>query len=151
MANPNTYFYYTGRLDADRSYIGRLLISYNVTDKLSLAFQYKYKDGQSLNSFGTAISNNQIAIWNSNVKGDNPFTGQLSRREDCFYNTEIRALYKFYFADKLFDVNLTVYNLLDLGFQLSEFTFPPKTDNGKRWVLETQIPRGFLLSATMNL
>lgn len=151
MANPNTYFYYTGRLDADRSYIGRLLISYNVTDKLSFAFQYKYKDGQSLNSFGTAISNNQIAIWNSNVKGDNPFTGQLSRREDCFYNTEIRARYKFYFADKLFDVNLTVYNLLDLGFQLSEFTFPPKIDNGKRWVLETQIPRGFLLSATMNL
>lgn len=155
MANPNTYLYYTGRLDADRSYIGRLLISYNINRRLSFAFQYKYKDGQSFNSFGVKVNNelpgNQVAIWNSNVKGDNPFTGQLSRREDCFYNTELRCKYTFFIKDKSLDINFSLYNLFDLGFQLAEYTFPPQTDNGKRWVLETQIPRGFMLSASLKL
>lgn len=153
MANPNSYFYYTGRLDADRSYIGRLLISYNINDKLTTIFQFKYKDGQSFNSFGTKIftdinGNNQIAIWNSNVKGDNPFTDQLSRREDCFYNSEIRIKYLLPLKNKKIEFNATVYNLLDLGFQLAEATFPPITDNGNRKVIDIQIPRGFLVSLT---
>lgn len=155
MANPNSYLYYLGRLDADRSYIGRLLLSYKVNQRLSFVFQYKYKDGQSFNSFGTGISSmlegNQLAIWNTNVKGDNPFTGETSRREDCFYNTELRTKYTFFIKEKALDVNLTLYNLFDLGWQLAEFVFPPKTDNGKRWVLETQIPRGFMISATLKL
>jgi len=153
MANPNTYFYYSGRLDADRSYIGRLFISYQINNRLTAAFQFKYKDGQSFNSFGTKIftdvnNNNQVAIWNSNVKGDNPFTGQLSRREDCFYNSEIRIKYSIPFKKHKLDFNATIYNLLDLGFQLAEATFPPITDNGDRKVIDTQIPRGFIISMT---
>jgi len=153
MANPNSYFYYSGRLDADRSYIGRLLISYQINSRLTTVFQFKYKDGQSFNSFGTMINtdlngNNQVAIWNSNVKGDNPFTGQLSRREDCFYNSEIRIKYSLPIKDKKIDFNVSVYNLLDLGFQLVEATFPPITDNGDRKVIDIQIPRGFIISLT---
>ncbi len=155
MANPNSYFNYTGRLDADRSYIGRLLVSYNINRHLTMAFQYKYKDGQSFNSFGVKNStdntgNSQIAIWNDNVKGDNPFTGQTSRREDCFYNTEIRTKYTFFIKNKALDINLTVYNLLDLGFQLAEATFEPITDEGHRKAIDIQIPRGFMLSATFK-
>jgi len=156
MANPNTYINYVGRLDADRSYIGRLLISYNINRHLTMAFQYKYKDGQSFNSFGVKNNtdnsgNTQIAIWNDNVKGDNPFTGQTSRREDCFYNTELRCKYTFFIKDKALDINFSVYNLIDIGFQLAESTFSPATDEGKRKAIDIQIPRGFLLSAALKL
>jgi hypothetical protein len=156
MANPNTYFYYVGRMDADRSYIGRLLVSYNINKHLTMAFQYKYKDGQSFNSFGVKnntdnVGNTQIAIWNDNVKGDNPFTGQTSRREDCFYSTELRTKYTFFIKDKALDINLTLYNLLDIGFQLAEATFQPLTNEGKRKAIDIQIPRGFMISAAMRL
>ncbi|MCX6229988.1 MAG: hypothetical protein NTZ33_00460 [Bacteroidetes bacterium] len=155
MANPNSYFYYLGRMDVDRSYFGRLLISYAINRHLTMAFQYKYKDGQPFNAFGTksssdASGNNQIAIWNNNVKGDNSFTGETSRREDCFYNTELRCKYTFFLKDKLLDINLSFYNLLDLGFQLAEATFPPLTDEGKRKAIDIQIPRGFILSAALR-
>jgi hypothetical protein len=155
MANPNSYLYYVGRLDADRSYIGRLLISYNINKHLTMAFQYKYKDGQSFNSFGVKNNtdfseNTQIAIWNNNVKGDNPFTGETSRREDCFYNTELRTKYTFFFKDKALDINLSIYNLFDIGFQLAEATFQPLTNEGKRKAIDIQIPRGFLLSAALR-
>jgi hypothetical protein len=154
MANPNSYFYYLGRLDVDRSYFGRLLISYNINKHLTMAFQYKYKDGQPFNAFGTKIltnaGNSQIALWNNNIKGDNSFTGETSRREDCFYNTELRTKYTFFFKDKALDINLSLYNLLDIGFQLAEASFPPLTDEGKRKAIDIQIPRGFLLSAALR-
>jgi hypothetical protein len=63
----------------------------------------------------------------------------------------LRCKYTFFIKDKSLDINFSLYNLFDLGFQLAEYTFPPQTDNGKRWVLETQIPRGFMLSASLKL
>lgn len=149
-ANPNLFINYLGRMDSDRSYILRFFASFNLSKHFSLAAQYKYRDGQSFNDYDFSITsdgtNRQIAIWNNNVKGDNPFTGQTSRREDCFYDFELRGKYNFTLRKRKASVALSVYNLIDLGFQLSEFTFPPKTKDGKRWVLETQIPRGFLLT-----
>jgi hypothetical protein len=155
MANPNSYIYYLGRLDGDRSYIGRLLVSYAINKHLTMAFQYKYKDGQAFNSFGVKnitdnAGNTQIAIWNNNVKGDNPYSGETSRREDCFYNTELRGKYSFFFDKKVLDINLSIYNLFDLGFQLAENTFSPATDEGLRKAIDIQIPRGFILSAALK-
>ncbi|MFZ4400051.1 MAG: hypothetical protein ACOYO1_08465 [Bacteroidales bacterium] len=156
MANPNSYIYYLGRLDADRSYIGRLLVSYAVNRHLTMAFQYKYKDGQAFNSFGVKnisdnAGNTQIAFWNNNVKGDDPYSGETSRREDCFYNTELKCKYSIFFDKKVLDINLSVYNLFDLGFQLAEDTFPPATNEGSRKAIDIQIPRGFILSAALKL
>ncbi|MFZ4414132.1 MAG: hypothetical protein ACOYOV_13700 [Bacteroidales bacterium] len=155
MANPNSYIYFLGRLDGDRSYIGRFLVSYAINRHLTMAFQYKYKDGQVLNSFGVKnitdnIGNTQIAIWNNNVKGDNFYSGETSRREDCFYNTELRCKYSLYFDKKILDINLSIYNLFDLGFQLAEDNFAPATNEGHRKVIDTQTPRGFILSAALK-
>ncbi|NVN96515.1 MAG: hypothetical protein HXX18_14665 [Bacteroidetes bacterium] len=155
MANPNSYFYYLGRMDVDRSYIGRLLVSYAINHHLTMAFQYKYKDGQAFNSFGVKnitdnTGNTQIALWNDNIKGDNPFTGETSRREDCFYNTELHTKYTFFIKEKALDINLSVYNIFDLGFQLAESTFKPATTEGTRKAIDIQIPRGFMLSAVLR-
>ena len=153
--SPNSYINRLGRLDADRSYIGRLLISYTINKRLTIAFQYKYRDGEPMSIFNTSTFKtvsgndytNQVAIWNSNFKGDDLFTGISGNRSDCFYNTELRFKYTIFIHKKPIDLNLTIYNLLDLGFEASELTFPPFILNGNRYVDDIQIPRGFMLSA----
>ncbi len=156
MANPNSYLNRLGRFDTDRSYIGRLLISYIISKRLTMAFQFKYKDGEPMSIFNTNTDitssggdyTKQVAIWNSNFKGDNLFTGVSGNRTDCFYNFELRTKYTFFINKKPLDLNFTVYNILDLGFQSSELTFPPFIHNGNRYADDIQIPRGFMLSAS---
>ena len=156
MADPNSYINRLGRFDTDRSYIGRLLVSYNISKRLTVAFQFKYKDGEPISIFNTntdvTTSGNdytrQVAIWNSNLKGDDLFTGVTGNRSDCFYDFELRTKYTIYVNNKPLDLNLTIYNIFDLGFEASELTFPPFIYNGNRYVDDIQIPRGFMLSAS---
>ncbi len=155
LANPNSYINRVGRLDADRSYVGRLLISYAVNKRLTFGFQFKYKDGQPMSIFNTATVKttsgsdytNQVAIWNSNYKADNLFSGISGNRSDCFYNFELRTKYTIFINNKPLDLNLTIYNIFDLGFQSSELVMPPFILNGNRYADDIQIPRGFMLSA----
>jgi len=152
LANPNTYIDYLGRYDADRAFIIKGLFSRKITDALTLAVLVNWKDGQPINLFEREIisqsGNNQFLIWNENIKGINPFTGQFGSRESAYWNYDFRLHYKVTLGDNPLNLQATVYNAFDVATTLSNFSFSPE-EPGQRFVMDVQIPRGFMLSTEL--
>ncbi|MFH2142608.1 MAG: hypothetical protein ABIJ97_09315, partial [Bacteroidota bacterium] len=148
-SNPNLENNRIGRLDSDRSLVGRLFLSYKFSDRFSLAFQFKYKDGQSFTSNQTLINSdghdNQIAVWYIRTKGDNPLTNEKGSRKDAFFNSILRLIYNGKMYKKYFSINLSMYNIFDFGTELAEYIYPPDYST-HRYVLELNIPRGIMAS-----
>ena len=148
LANPNTYIDYLGRFDSDRAFIIRMLWGYKFNFPMRMAFQMLWKDGQPINLFESALSlnatGNQVALWNENVKGINPFTGQFGSRESAYFNFEFRFKYEATLKNHPLNFNLNIYNIFDLGTTLSNFSFSPGPSPAQRFVLDVQIPRGVI-------
>ena len=145
QANPNAEINGIALLDSDRSYVGRLLLSYKVTNKVSASFTFKFKDGQTIASYGTEIDeqdgNNQIAVWMLQMKGNNEFNGDHGNREDAFFNSVLTIVYK---GEKL-NANVSMYNFYDFATDLTQYSYSP-TDAYNRFSLDVGIPRGLMLT-----
>ncbi len=153
-ANPNIAYKLLGRLDQDRAYIARILLSYQLTKNLRFSFTGKWKDGQPFTSFNTLIKtdlngNNQAAMWDIRTKGINPFTGNFGSREDMFFNIDIRAAYQGVVANHKYELQLMMYNIYDFGTELTEYTFQPNSI--ERLAMSINIPRGLILTAKFDL
>lgn len=163
-ANPNTQINRDGRLHSDRAFIVRYLFSKQVNDRFSYALNVKYKDGEPFNAYLTksttnAAGENQIGIWNEKGPADNPFTGIFNKREDAYFSVDCRLKYDLPLNNghKL-GLNLNVYNLLDFGLEISEYTFRPYSSNGdvdwynnnSRSALEIQNPRTIEIGAAYH-
>jgi hypothetical protein len=150
-ANPNTNNKLVGRLDQDRAYVARILLSYKLNKQLSFAFTGKFKDGQPFTSFDTKLAtdgngNKQMAIWNDRTKGINPFNGDFGTRKDAFFNIDFRTSFKGNISNYAYEIDLMIYNIYDFGTELAEYTFEP--DNiGGRYAMELNIPRGLKITA----
>jgi hypothetical protein len=150
MANPNNNLNSLGRLDTDRSYLGKLIVSWALHPDFTLAFEFSYRDGQPISNFGLETQETDdgyiSAIWRKKLPGDNPFTGEMGAREDGFFNSDLRARYILPLSEQSrLAFTLSIYNIYDFGTALSEFVFPPVRDNG-RYVLDIGIPRGLIFT-----
>ena len=156
-ANPNSLYKLIGRLDQDRAYILRSLITYNVNKHVGLTLNIKFKDGQPFSSFLTrtatdADGNTQIAIWDERTKGINPFNGDFGSREDAFFNLDFRATYRGEINRYPFEAQFTCYNFYDFGTELTEYTFVPAgSEEMPRYAMSQCIPRGFLFTFKIGL
>jgi len=135
-----------------------------VNDRFSYSILVKYKDGEPISTFLTKnVSNsngeNQIAIWNEKGPADNPFTGVFNKREDAYYSVDCRFNYKIPLKnDKKIEFMATVYNLLDFGLEINEYTFRPYSsssevtwyNNNSRSALEIQNPRTIEIGASYH-
>lgn len=163
-ANPNTQINRDGRLHSDRAFIVRYLFSKQVNERFSYALNVKYKDGEPFNAYLTksttnASGENQVAIWNEKGPADNPFTGIFNKREDAYFSVDCRLKYDLPLrnGNKL-GLNLNVYNLLDFGLEINEYTFRPYSanmdvdwyNNNSRSALEIQNPRTIEIGATYH-
>ena len=96
QANPNASIHGVALLDSDKSYIGRMLLAYKFSDKFKASFSFKFKDGQTISSYGTNIVSNdfenQIAVRMLQMKGNNEFNGDHGNREDAFFNSVLRLV-----------------------------------------------------------
>jgi len=147
-ANPNINYKLVGRLDQERAFVARLLISYKLTKNLSFALNGKFKDGQPFTTFITALAtdandNHQLAMWNDRTKGINPFDEDFGSRKDAFFNIDFRTSINGKILHHAFEIQLMVYNLIDFGTELAEYTFEPDMSVGRR-ALELNIPRGLM-------
>ena len=153
-ANPNNSYKTVGRLDQDRAYVCRLLVSYKLSKALSFALTGKFKDGQPFTSFNTKLDadangNSQLAIWNYRYRGIYPVGGSGSRKDGAF-NIDIKASYNGKIANHAFEIQMLMYNLYDFGTELTEYTFEPD-DVGGRYAMSLCIPRGLMITAKVNL
>ncbi|MGB1294988.1 MAG: hypothetical protein ACPG6V_05870 [Flavobacteriales bacterium] len=163
-ANPNTRLYRDGRLHPDRAFLVRYLFNKKVNERFSYSVLVKYKDGEPISTFLTKnVSNsngeNQIAIWNEKGPADNPFTGVFNKREDAYYSVDCRFNYKVPLKNnKKIEFMASVYNLLDFGLEINEYTFRPYSsssevtwyNNNSRSALEIQNPRTIEIGASYH-
>ncbi len=150
MANPNANIHVLGRLNPDRSYLFNFFIGHKVSDKFNYGVVVNYKDGQSFNGYNTAYRNDQLAIWNHGIPGDNPFTGEFNKREDGFWNIELRAEYATKWKGHALTIHSEIYNFFDLGWEINEYTFSPYLES-QRPALDIQIPRGLIFGIDLSL
>ena len=135
-ANPNTYralregeLPYQGncRLNQDKSFILRLQVTYNACKYFSIGLNGKFKDGQSFSTFTAtpAVVNGhtQVALAHSDAKGINMANTWFGKREDAFFNIELRATGRWWVREVPMSLEVLCYNLYDFGTALTEYTF----------------------------
>ena len=178
-ANPNTYMAlsegdkpYQGncRLDQDKSFILRMQVTYNACKYFSIGFNGKFKDGQPFSTFTakpqTINGHEQIALIHSDAKGINMANNAFGKREDAFFNLELRATGRWWINDIPMSLEVLCYNLYDFGTALTEYTFDDynhptyshwTVDRGmtsmkdSRTSMSLCIPRGLLLTLRVGL
>ena len=135
-ANPNTYralseasLAHQGncRLNQDKSFILRMQVTYNVCKYFSLGFNGKFKDGQPFSTYTAAPAlvngHPQVALVNSDAKGINMANSAFGKREDAFFNLELRATGRWWVCDIPMSLEVMCYNMYDFGTALTEYTF----------------------------
>lgn len=178
-ANPDTYralregdLPYQGncRLNQDKSFILRMQVTYNACKYFSIGFNGKFKDGQSFSTFTskptTMNGHPQVAILNSDAKGINMANGIFGKREDAFFNLELRATGRWWVNEIPMSLEVLCYNLYDFGTALTEYTFDDYNHpTYPHWTVERGIasmkdsrtsmslciPRGLLLTLRIGL
>lgn len=178
-ANPNIYRVsregdelYQGncRLNQDKSFILRLQVTYNPCKYFSVSLNGKFKDGQPFSNFiaeqYTNGTHNQVAIWNDDAKGINMANQFFGKREDAFFNFDLRMTGRWWIKDIPFQLDVTCYNIYDFGTALTEYTFDKydyptypywTIDRGMESMHESRtsmslcIPRGLLMTLRVGL
>ena len=178
-ANPNIYMVaregdelYQGncRLNQDKSFILRLQVTYNPCKYFSISLNGKFKDGQPFSNFIAEPhfegSHGQVAIWNDDAKGINMANNFFGKREDAFFNFDLRMTGRWWINRIPFQLDVTCYNIYDFGTALTEYvfdkydhpTYPYWTnDRGMESMHESRtsmslcIPRGLLMTLRIGL
>lgn len=180
-ANPNTYLAqqeiaknvpYQGncRLNQDKSFIFRAQVTYNACKYFSIGFNGKFKDGQPFSPFYVAMQTNathtQPAVIHTDAKGSNMENGWFGKREDAFFNLELRATGRWWVKDIPMSLEVLCYNLYDFGTALTEYTFDQyehptyphwtidrkqPTMRDSRTSMSLCIPRGLLVTLRIGL
>lgn len=165
-ANPNTYLAkeemekglpYQGncRLNQDKSFILRMQVTYNACKYFSIGFNGKFKDGQPFSNYRTVpytspTGHPQIAVYNADAKGINMANDEFGKREDAFFNLELRATGRWWVRDIPMSVEVLCYNIYDFGTALTEYTFDENFDHARR-TMSMCIPRGILCTFRVGL
>ncbi len=159
-ANPNTYlnpsnadsrYRALGRMDQDRAYICRILLSYRMNDRLTWVFNGKFKDGTPFTNYRVSTytfpgaNHTQAAVYRADTRGINPADGHFGKRKDAFFNVDLRAVYRGEMKNYLYEVEACCYNACDFGTELYEYCFDQDIPNARR-SMALCIPRGVLLS-----
>lgn len=164
--NPNTYLakeemdkglLYQGncRLNQDKSFIMRMQVTYNACKYFSIGFNGKFKDGQPFSNYRTIAYTSpsghpQIAIYNVDAKGINMENAEFGKREDAFFNFELRATGRWWVKNVPMSLEAMCYNIYDFGTALTEYTFDQSFKHGRR-TMSMCIPRGILFTLRVGL
>ena len=145
-------------------------MTYNVCKYFSVSLNGKFKDGQPFSNFiaepYSVNGNQQVAIWNDDAKGINMSNKAFGKREDAFFNFDLRMTGRWWIKQIPFQLDVTCYNIYDFGTALTEYvfdkydhpTYPYWTnDRGMQSMHESRtsmslcIPRGLLMTLRIGL
>ncbi len=161
MSEPDAAVRRLGRLDQDRAFIARLQLGVNITQNWQLSLSGKFKDGTPFANYRTTLytdarGNQQAVLWNADSKGDNTVDAHFGKREDSFFNFDLRLRYRGLIRGVPFSAEAICYNFWDFGTELSEYTFDYNVETGDDWYsyrhpLQLCIPRGFIVKLAVGL
>ncbi len=178
-ANPNIYkvrgegtspYQANCRLNQDKSFIARIQVTYNACKYFSVSLNGKFKDGQPFSNYIASIRTDgvhrQAQIYYNDAKGINMANQAFGKREDAFFNIDLRLTGRWWVRDIPFRLDVTCYNIYDFGTALTEYTFddydhptyPHWTEelghasmHDSRTSMSLCIPRGLLVKLTIGL
>lgn len=141
-----------GRLDQDKAYIARLQVTYNACKYFSIGLNFKFKDGQPFTNFTTRKeSDGSVTILPQDARGINLANNAFGKREDAFFNLELRATGRWGVKGIPMSVEVQCYNLYDFGTELTEYTFEDYASIPSRTPMSMCIPRGLLCTFRVGL
>ena len=144
-----------GRLDQDRAYIARIQVTYNACKYFSIGFNGKFKDGQPFTNFTvrkqTVDGHTNVSILPMDARGINLANNAFGKREDAFFNFELRATGRWWVNDIPMSLEVQCYNLFDFGTELTEYTFDDYDAIPGRTAMSLCIPRGLLFTFRVGL
>ena len=163
-ANPETFqvlyekdlpYQANGRLNQDRAYIARIQVTYNACKYFSIGFNGKFKDGQPFTNYEVRTqmvgTQPKATIMPYDARGINLANNAFGKREDAFFNFELRATGRWWVRDIPMSLEVQCYNLYDFGTGLTEYTFDRNTSVPARTTMSMCIPRGLLFTFRIGL
>ena len=149
---------------------GKMLRQLIDANAFSIGFNGKFKDGQPFAPFYvsqyTDGTHTQTALVHSDAKGINMYNQAFGKREDAFFNLELRATGRWWVRDIPMSLEVRCYNIYDFGTALTEYTFDQYTHatyphwtvdqnqptmRNSRTSMSLCIPRGLLLTFRVGL
>ena len=144
-----------GRLNQDRAYIARIQVTYNACRYFSISLNGKFKDGQPFTNYEvrtrTMGSHEEATILPYDARGINLANNAFGKREDAFFNFDLRATGRWWIKEYLMSLEVQCYNIYDFGTALTEYTFDRNTAIPPRTTMSMCIPRGLLVTLRVGL
>jgi len=147
MANPNAWLNGFGRVDGDRGFVSKLNYGIFLSKNLSIGLNLKYRDGNPFTFMKMSDKHNQWVIYYKTIKGENKEGKKGGPREDYLADLNFKLNYSLKLAGTHIDLSLSAFNILDVGYELSERVF---TDERDRLAAELQIPRSMRFSINIS-
>lgn len=116
------------RLNQDKSFIVRLQVTYNPIRYFSASLNFKFKDGQPFSTYVTSRTTDEAGhqlatVTHADAKGINMANGAFGKREDAFFNLDLRLTGRWWGKRTRHEIEMLWYNLYDFGTALTEYTF----------------------------
>lgn len=144
-----------GRLNQDRAYIARIQVTYNACRYFSISLNGKFKDGQPFTNYEvrtrTVGSHEEATILPYDARGINLANNAFGKREDAFFNFDLRATGRWWVKEYPMSLEVQCYNIYDFGTALTEYTFDRNTAIPPRTTMSMCIPRGLLVTLRVGL
>jgi len=148
QAFPNSWINGFGRVDGDRAFMGKVFFGYHLSPRLFLSSSIKYRDGDPFAFFKAFKLQGQWVIAYQTIKGEDEQGKKGGPREDCIWDFNFKLGYDLKLFGRKARLELSLFNLLDFGGELSENVF---SDESQRLANELQLPRSLRLGIVLEL
>jgi hypothetical protein len=145
QADPNSAVNAYGRVDGDRAYLAKLYFGVKIIKRLTLGADIKYRDGTPFAFLDTFTLYDQRVIAYRTIKGDNEQGQKGGPRKDFLSDVSLKLTYDFVLFGLNVSADATVFNLLDMGSELSEYIY-----GTRRFANELQLPRSYRLGLNIE-
>lgn len=145
MANPNSWLNGYGRLDGDRGFMAKLFYGFYPVKDLFLGIGFKYRDGDPFAFIESLYVHNQWVLYYATIKAEDVHGQKGGPREDYLGDFSIQLNYRFRLFNREIHLGLALFNILDVGYELSEYVF----SGGSRDAMELNIPRSLRLTLSI--
>jgi len=147
QANPNSHINGYGRVDGDRAFVAKCYTGFYISRKLSIGISLKYRDGDPFAFINYKEKYDQYILYYETIKAEDKKGQKGGPREDCLTDISLRLNYFFKLFNKDAVLSFSIFNILDVGYELSEYVF----SGGDRDAMELHIPSSIRLSFSIKL
>lgn len=141
-ADPNSWINNYGRLDGDRAFVAKLAYALQLSRRLSIGISARYRDGNPFAFLSAGLVSDQLIMRHETLKGEDQHGNKLGPREDYVSEVNLKLSYRLPLFGGTGRLSLEWFNLIDVGYELSEYVFA----TSGRPPMELTLPRSIRLS-----